>query len=150
MQIVPFEPLHIRLLSREIINNDHLIFAKDPDAVFDMAQKYADSGLSFTGLDGGRVLGFAGIVEFWKGVGEAWCMLAVDALPKRLAVIRAIYKGLQHIQEDLRLHRVQATVNANNVKSRDLLSWLGFEEEGPLEMYGPNRELFLRYRKLFP
>jgi hypothetical protein len=149
-RLVKFDPYHVDLIKGNLIHNDERLVAFDNEICKNAAIKYAENGLGFTCLDGGLVIGFGGVYAHWEGVGEVWCMLSDATEKHRLAIARTFLKGLQYTQGELRLHRVQATVRADNEVSIRLIKWLGFELESSLDWYGPNKELFYRYRKLFP
>ncbi len=97
-------------------------------------------GHAVTACAGGAVVAIGGVVPLRSGVGEAWLVLAqpVNGHGTRLAL--ACRTVLRRCAAELGLWRIQATALAANGPARQLLLALGFEPEGTLAQYGPNRE----------
>lgn len=82
--------------------------------------------------------------NMWPGVSEIWTVvLDRERLAKKAkASVREIRLQLKHLMASNRLHRCQAlAVLYRDVKFARIL---GFEVEGILRNYGPNRESYYR------
>jgi hypothetical protein len=142
MRVVPFEPEHLaRLEGREVERRLFTLIA-DRDAY---ARAMVRPGLSFTGLgDDGAVIGCAGVMPLWSGVGQAWALLSVRAPGAFKAVHRAVCLGLDNAFSSGGFHRVQISVAADFPGARRWAEHLGFVCEGLMRGYGPlNDDHFL-------
>lgn len=145
MKIVPFEPGH---LARIAPGRFDALAAEglDPDIPRNGA---AVPGPALSFMDpSGAVLGAAGIVPLWRGVGTAW-VYASDALRAHpVAFHRAVSRGLALAERALRLHRVEISVHPQFHQSLRWVERLGFRFEGEMPGYGPNGDGYLRYAKV--
>ena len=104
------------------------------------------AGPAFTALDGGRVVGCAGIIEHWPGRGVAWAMLAADIGPGFVALHRAARRYL-----DLKApRRLEIAVERRFAAGRRWALLLGFERETPKGMrgYGPDGATYDLYARI--
>ena len=90
-----------------------------------------------------KIIGCGGIEPVWRGVGDAWLLLSRYLFEYPIAVGKHCKKMLPEMSRSF--HRVQALVLADFVKGVQFVNALGFEYEGIMKSYGPNREDFLRY-----
>jgi RimJ/RimL family protein N-acetyltransferase len=144
IRIAPFAPEHLAAI------------APGPfDAVavegFDlraMAEARVQLGPAWSALSGARVLGCAGIVPLWRGVGAAW-LLGGDELRRHpLALHRAVARGLPRAMRGLGLRRLQISVHENFAASLRWVERLGFRHEGAMPAYGPNGDTYIRYARI--
>ena len=132
MQIVPNKPAH---LLRVVPQGAQHGVSGELDR--ETAKSLAYDGLAFTAVECGRVIGCAGIVPMWSGVGQAWAVLSDVALAHPIALTRAVERALARIEAEQGFRRVQASVAENHTDGRRWLAWLGFELEGMMCNYGP-------------
>ena len=92
---------------------------------------------AFTAVDGVDVLGCAGVVTLWPGVGQAWAIFSDRLLAQPTSLTRGTARALDRIAAAQDLRRVQATVRDGHGAGARWLSFLGFELEGLLVNYGP-------------
>lgn len=107
------------------------------------------SGPAYTAKKEDIIIGAAGIMPMTKGVGSAWLLATpyINNYPLETArTVRRIFKGLSI---KMRLHRVQTVALQDSSLDCRWLEWLGFQRECMMEAYGPNKENFYLYRKLF-
>ncbi len=98
--------------------------------------------------EAGAILGAAGIVPLWNGVGNAW-VYASDALRARpFGLHRCIARGLALAIEHFGFHRVQLSVHREFARSQRWVERLGFRFEGEMRGYGPNGDTYWRYAKV--
>ncbi len=135
MKIIPFEAAHLSCVAPQGAQRG--VSEKLSPAT---ADSLALADLAFSAVQEGYVVGCAGIVPLWPGVGQAWAVLSDTALSHPVILTRAAMRELQRIEEQLGLHRVQATVAEDHIEGRRWLAWLGFEVEGLMRNYGPEGE----------
>lgn len=135
MKIVPFAPPHLRAVAPQCAQSGTASYA---DA-FDVGA-IDRPGLAFTSLQDGVVLGCAGVMPLWPGVGQGWAVFSEALLAQPIGLTRATQRALARISDELRLRRVQATVLDGHDAGARWLAFLGFELEGLLVNYGPGGE----------
>lgn len=132
MNIVPYKPAH---LGRVVPQAVQAGIAGRLDRATADSLAFADC--AFSAVAAGRIVGCAGIVPLWPGVGHAWAVLSDTALAEPLTLTRAVQRALARIEAAQGLRRIQATVAEEHVAGRRWLAWLGFEVEGLMRNYGP-------------
>jgi len=88
-----------------------------------------------------------GVVRLWKGVGEAWVIIA-NGLKTPILAHKTVKKMLDTIEEAEEFHRIQAVVIESHPKAHKWIKSLGFKEEGKMISYGANGENFIRYARV--
>ena len=132
VEFVQYEPWHLLT----IYDPRQSVPASDMEF---MAVVYAQRGLGITVMADGVIIACCGIVQLWKGVGEAWTFLT-DAIRSRPALLhRRTKTGLLSIAKVLGLHRVQTTVNSDDPIAIRWVERLGFIREGVRVAYGADR-----------
>lgn len=132
MQIVPFEPPHLRAVAPQCAQADFAAYVE----TLDMAA-LVQPGAAFTAKEGGAVLGCAGVVPLWPGVGQAWAIFSDGLLARPVTLTRSTERALDCIAAANDMRRIQATVRDGHASGARWLSFLGFELEGLLVNYGP-------------
>jgi hypothetical protein len=132
MQIIAYKPAH---LARIAPQGAQAGIAGNLDR--ETAVSLAIDGSAFSAVEAGRIVGCAGIVPLWPGVGHAWAVLSDAALAHPVTLTRTVQRELSRIEAALDLRRVQATVAEEHIAGRRWLAWLGFEVEGLMCNYGP-------------
>jgi RimJ/RimL family protein N-acetyltransferase len=131
MQIVAYAPDHLARVIPQC--------AQGGTGLFDRAtaESLAVADFAFSAVADGRIVGCAGVMPLWPGVGHAWAVLSDAALARPITLTRAVQRELTRIEIVLGLQRLQATVADGHVAGRRWLAWLGFEVEGLMCNYGP-------------
>ena len=132
MQIIPFEPPHLRAVAPQCAQAEHTAYVE----TLEMAA-LVQPGAAFTAKEDGMVLGCAGVVPLWPGVGQAWAVFSDDLLEHPVALTRSSERALERIAAAYDMRRIQATVRDGHGRGARWLSFLGFELEGLLVNYGP-------------
>ena len=116
-------------------------------ALGDMMQ---GAGPAWTAVLGDRTIACAGFCVHTGGRADAWCFLA-DGIPRTawVALHRAVAARIPQVAV-LRVHRIEASTALGWPPGRRWLEMLGFECEGPLRAYGPDRRDFLRFARVLP
>ena len=101
-------------------------------------------GPGFTLLYKGTIVGCAGVTVLWKGVGEGWFRGSPLIYEHRSKVILASIEGFKMIRES-GFHRIQSIIVADHHAAVRYAEKLGFEFEGVMRKYGPDKSDCLRY-----
>ena len=109
----------------------------------DLSAYQHTKGPAMTLVKYGEIIGCGGVNELWGGVGEAWLILGDKAFDYPVTVLRQTVRNFRTMIG--KFHRIQAHVLEGFDKGVQLVSALGFELEGTLKQYGPNKENYLRY-----
>jgi hypothetical protein len=104
-----------------------------------ICEVYEKNGGAYTLLSPDGVVAISGVFPLWPGVGSAWSLTSdlVKKYPK--SYYKATKQFLEAIISDWNLHRVQASTLAENGIACNWLRHLGFEVEGTMKKYGPDR-----------
>ncbi len=107
------------------------------------------------------LIGVAGCLEIWPGVGEFWLDVPRNALSAETDTSAGAGKN-RHIndlfywsshcldvwQKSMNLHRIQGVMAIDNHTGHMLLMSLDFAPEAQVMAYGPNKEHYTRYARL--
>ena len=105
---------------------------------------------SWTCLFDGEIVGIGGIIELWKGVCEVWLMLTKQARKDGifgLIAYHTIRAKMDELIQKYQPWRVQAHVRDDFPKAIKFIESLGFEYEGIMEKYLPDKGDLRVYRK---
>ena len=76
-------------------------------------------------------------------------VLAIKFLnPKPFAVAKYSSQLLQHVIEENKLTRVQASVHVDDKQAVRYVEWLGFENEGLMKKFGPDGSDYYRFARV--
>ena len=53
-----------------------------------------------------------------------------------------------HMQEEYKYQRIQASISVKDAKAKRFAEWLGFENEGIMKKYGPDGSDYYRYARV--
>ena len=103
-----------------------------------------------TGLHNGIIWGVGGMVIHCEGFGEFWLMLTKDCKEdfSGLKILREIQAFVDDRIEVRNLHRAQAVIRFDNMAGIKMIEFLGFEMEGFMKQYLPDRAGAYRYAKI--
>ena len=137
-RLVPFEAHHLRGL----VNRD--THHEDP---YSLTLEKIKGGPAFTALDGDLVVGCAGLVLPWPGMGIGWMVLSDHIERYALWMTRIVRRFLHDARLIYGLHRLEAMVLADNVRNQRWIEMLGFtrEQHGVARQYTSDRADGLRY-----
>lgn len=110
-----------------------------------------DPKTSYTALWDGVIVGVGGASIMWEDTWEFWLILTKDS--KRdgahgIVAFDAIRKKIDEIIEENNIVRAQATVRLDFPKGIKMLMALGFEKEGLLKKYTPDRCDVYRFARI--
>jgi hypothetical protein len=121
----------------------HVPWSRHPE----IFEAYAKNGPAYTVFDGGKPIFAAGVSVPWKGFGEAWMLLGVDAKNYPLSLYRHASKMLAAIIADLALHRVQAVIADGQPHLVRWIEKLGFTRECVMRRFGPDGGDYVLYAR---
>ena len=142
IKTVLFESEHMAKIDKADVDSDILEFVGD---ITDRAEIYAKSGPAITILENDTVLAIGGVLQYWKGVGEAWMMVSPEGRKKGLYLFKIMGRFLNDCFQNKLFHRIQASIVIGNTQAHKTIYRLGFVPECIMMSYGPNQEDFVRY-----
>ena len=138
LNIVPFDREHIFSIKTR--------FAFPQEGKIALARN--EGSPAYTVMDGDEVLAVGGVTVMWEGVGEAWIIMGESAYTRPYSIAKYSSYLFDHIQEDYKLHRIQASVSIIDETAKRFVNWLGFEVEGIMTKYGPDKSDYFRYARV--
>jgi hypothetical protein len=132
MELVPYEPWHFEYLAMPMPQGKNMGL----ELVKIYAMAYYVRGRAYTIKDKGKIVGCAGVLDLWPGVGEAWTCLTDDARAKPFFLHRRTYKIIRKLIETGTYHRVQAIVCCEDAKPVQWIERLGFVKESVMKKFG--------------
>ena len=127
--------------------NDKLM---DYDATFEENRiDFALAGLSFTLLCNSECVCSGGIVPLWSGVAEGWVISSKRIYENRIKASRLIRKRTDLLCAANRIWRLQTSVKANFKMGIRFAEFLGFNNEGLMRAYGPDKTNYYRMAKIY-
>lgn len=104
--------------------------------------------IGYTLMDDGTVIVCGGVNMMWNGVGEGWLVMSKHAYDRPITVARYTDKLFETIMDDNAMWRVQASVHTNDAQSVKFAEWLGFENEGVMNKFGPDGTNYYRMARV--
>lgn len=101
-------------------------------------------GPAYTMFAGKEIVGCAGVMILWSGVGEAWAIATPIARKYPIYIVKTVRKVIDIIMKSMKLERMQAVVDKENKVGQKFTRKLGFEEEGAMKKYLAGRT-YIRY-----
>ncbi len=105
----------------------------DTDTTRDLLREH-----SRTWEDNGRIVAIVGVSPMWKGVGQVWTMLTVEARERGVMLTRGVLRFIADLPAARGDWRLQATVVRGDEPGRLWIVQLGFDFEGTMVAYGPD------------
>lgn len=132
---------------------DHLLTVTNRDTArqesLKMMIEKEQNGPAFTGVLGETILGCAGIVIPWSGVGFAWMVLSENIGAHSFWMTRMVKRFLHDMVRCYSLHRLEAIVLAENERNQRWIERLGFSREnGAARHYTSDRKDIIRYERI--
>ncbi len=145
IKVVHFEAWHLDWISFTVIAQSSLdTYVQNQSAHGKILEEL---GSSYTALCEGRVVASGGIIHGFKGTGDLWLFLGKNTFDQKRIALRFFKFFLDEIQSKHELHRIQAVVKSDFEEGHRFAQFFGFENEGVMRQYGPDRENFHRYAK---
>ena len=103
------------------------------------------SNLAITLLVDEKALAFGGIQPMYPGVAEVWSFITPEAKKYPLALHKAVTQFIRLHHKALNVHRIQTNVEFGQEAHLRWVERLGFQCEGLMYKFGPNKEDYFRY-----
>lgn len=147
-KLVPFADWHLPLVCLRADDADRPLVETFGEATGRMIAGIPN-GAAFTMTYQGNIVACAGVVPLWPGVAQGWCIGSIYVHELRWTFVKLVKSGMATLENEFNLHRLQATVMADNMRSQRWLKRLGFKNETPEGMagYGPHGETFYLYAR---
>ena len=101
----------------------------------------------------GALVAVGGVQVKWEGVGLFWLILTADCKKEGIHGLRALYAIREKIEELTKknnLHRAEAAIRTDFSRAIAMIEALGFEREGLMRQYYPDKTDGFLYSKVFP
>jgi len=117
--------------------NDKLM---DYDATFKENRiDFAMAGLSFTLLDNNVPICSGGIIPTWLGNAQGWVISSKRIFKNKIKAARLIKERTDLLCANNKIWRLQTAVKANFNTGIRFAEFLGFNKEGLMRGYGPDK-----------
>lgn len=112
----------------------------------DMLEK-EKRGPAFTATANGEIIGCAGVIIQWTGMGSAWAVFSPKISTYPIWTTRMVRRALRDIVRSYQLKRIEMAALKNNVRNQNWALFLGFtpERNGVARSFGYNGEDLIRY-----
>lgn len=136
-RIIPFRAEHlVAFQNRDTPVREELMLAIQKER----------GGPAYTGVAGEVILGCAGVIILWSGVGAAWMVLSDTAALYRIWLTRTVRRAMADVMRAYGLHRLEALVIADSERNQKWIEALGFRPEGgTAHAYTQDRQDAVRY-----
>lgn len=139
MIIEPFKPEHIENLLIQPAQAFMRPLMSNPDYGRTLAM-----GPAYSALEGGLVLGCAGVIPLWDNRAEAWALMGADLKRHFVRIHRAALRFL----DGCPIRRIEAHCDADFCDAKTWLELLGFQYEGFMRAFTPDGRDALRYARV--
>lgn len=138
--IVPFKAEHLEQMDQ----HDTTSFFR-PHIKLEQLKLLEQSGMAYTAIKDGRVLGCAGVVEYWPDRGEVWAVFDKKIQHDFVYIHKAALRFLDTVP----IRRIEAAVEFNFVAGHRWIRMLGFELEAVrMHAYVPSGADFSLYARV--
>jgi len=138
--IIPLAEDHLR----EVVHQQTFEMVGQLD-VDTLIRGHIEGGPGFAFVQDGKTYAAIGGAILWKGVAEVWALIAPGISPYWLH--RTTLSTINQAFEEYGIHRLQADVAKDWIRGCRWAQALGFQAEGVLHFYGPDRRDYVRYAK---
>ena len=141
MTITPFAAWHYIAIASAVYAWTGVEHQPDPAT---LAIRFEMDGPAFTAWQAQTLVGCAGVMIPWSGLGYAWAVVTDAARQSPRAIHRATREHLDQIIREHGLRRVEASVQADVPRNVKWARALGFDVESEMKGWGPKGETFLK------
>lgn len=141
MRLIEYHPDHLRDLMAGDLNDGA---PENIGYMVDFAEQLHQPGWSFSIIHNGQLVLCCGVVDMWPGVGEGWFIASSYLHECKFPLIRIARKKMREVIETNDLWRLQCVVKTGWPAALRFAQHMGFEEEGIMKQYGPERGDYYR------
>lgn len=138
--------MHIRELNS--IDLDLFDFSEVGPYAKEVVTKAVKTGGVFSVFHNGAIVAVGGIIKYWHGVGEMWCLTSKDMEGKWAKwpfLHRQAKRLIQVFFNEMEGHRLQTSILSGFEGGQKWAGRLGFHSEGDMPQYGPDRKDYERW-----
>jgi len=114
----------------------------------EMVKQMTVKGQAFSLLTNGHLIASGGIYPIWSGFGEAWFLSSGMVANHKRPVIVQLKNHMVELSKEHGYHRIQATARKDWKIAQRFLEFLGFEREGLMRNYGPDKSDHYMYARI--
>lgn len=106
---------------------------------------------AYTGMYGEEILGCAGIMMPWPGMGIAWLTMSPTAALKfKIWMTKSCKRVIDDVVRAYHLYRLEAVVFEDKETNKRWIEYLGFSQEqnGRAANYLPDKRSVIRYERI--
>jgi L-amino acid N-acyltransferase YncA len=147
--LAPFKIEHFDEIVPNLRQNDvESIQGFDPVEYRGWLESFVEDAPIATFMTDQGVAAIGGAVRQWDGVADWWMLTShlVEKYP--LAFYKAAKDGLAFMVDAFDIHRLQAAVRQENMQAIKWAESHGFENEGLMVGYGPDKSNHYRYARI--
>jgi len=133
----------VQSLKLRLEDTDRLIYRNEAEWL-----EVAKKSIAYTLLYDDKILCCGGVCFYREGFGEAWILCSHGVEDHPLITVRAVKNVIEDIMKFCQVHRVQATVRCDWDRAQKFIEFLGFQKEGTLRQYGPDRSDYYMYSRI--
>jgi len=146
IKIIGFHPEHVNLM--DLRPEEHSILKTVEDVKGRMIEVEKMSVQAGTFMYDGVIIFAAGFYIYWPGVAEGWNLSTTHIEKAPMFFARTMKRYVESIAETFKLHRIQTTAFDDPFHER-WMGWLGFEKEGTMRKFTPDKKNQCMYARLF-
>lgn len=133
---MPFHPVHLDHID---ITQPEMVAASKYMDISGAIAHQANLGPAVTAFLNMQPVACFGFVPIWDGLAEAWLIADDKARTKPLGMTKLGKAFFDILAISYQLHRVQIAVRTSDTRAHKWALCLGFEVEGLMRCYGPDR-----------
>jgi len=145
VSLVPFHWAHVKMM--ELRPFDDNLVKTMPH--FDERLQYYQQEGGMTAVSSGKIACCFGAVPLWPGVAECWLITAYQVERTPITLTRSAMRYFDQCAIDMKLHRLQITVDSRNVLAMRWAVGLKFGAEGTLRQYGHDKSDHVLFAKVY-
>lgn len=135
LSLVPFHWAHVKMM--ELRPFDDKLAQAIPD--FNERLQYYQQHGGMTAIYKNKIACCFGAVSLWPGVAECWMLTSYQVESAPITLTRSAMRYFDQCAIDMKLHRLQITVDRSNLLAMRWAYRLNFEQEGILRSYGHDK-----------
>jgi len=116
---------------------------------FDARMRYYQQEGAVTAIYDGVMACSFGAVKLWPGVAECWMITGYQVERAPITLTRSAMRYFDQTAIDMKLHRLQITVDRTNLLAMRWAYRLNFEQEGILRSYGHDKADHVIFAKVY-
>lgn len=143
----PFQPWHLEKMApqSEQLPEVELLRNITPD----QWSKITRQGLTFSAIDGDRIIFCCGLIPKWHGRAQGWTVFADNITRREMLFIHRMSKILlEQWQSSEEFRRIETTVRAEFDAGHRWAKMLGFHPEGLMSLYDPLGRAYVLYSRI--